>query len=237
MLPMTTPPVTRQGQIEHILTLLSHDQLQSFVLAKALQDADFRDTLLIQFADLLSPDEPAESRYCQMLTTLLQRHTGADGYIAATRVNQVIQPLQQLLAVAQKATTPPRITVDLCLAIMTTLPVLIQRMDDHAEHAYDLLHTTCNTLWECSSSLPAERQQRLFERMLQEYANPLYFEMDMDSALLALLKEWSKYNPIRQTACLRQLEQLLKSAQPERWSKPYLLEQVRLLLREWKRQG
>ena len=74
-------PTTRQGQIEHILQQLSHEQLAAFVREKALHDADFRDTLLICFADLLSGDEPAEPKYRQMLSDMVVRHANSDGYI------------------------------------------------------------------------------------------------------------------------------------------------------------
>ncbi|OQX03228.1 MAG: hypothetical protein BWK73_40145, partial [Thiothrix lacustris] len=180
-------PTTRQGQIEYILKQLSHSQLHEFVLEKSLQDADFRDTLLICFADLLGSDEPAEPKYRQMLADMMQRHANAEGYIhAASAQHLITDAIRKLLGVARKATTPTRETIDLCLAVISDLPTLADRMEDPDEHIYTLMRTSCTTLWECYSILPAERQQALFERILQEYAKPIYLDLDLDNSLLSL---------------------------------------------------
>lgn len=184
----TSRPTTRQGQIEHILQQLSHERLQTFVLEKALQDSDFRDTLLICFADLLSSDEPAEPKYRQMLANMTLRHANAEGYIHSASAQHLTDAINKMLDVARKATTPTRETTDLCLAVISDLPALADRMEDPEDYVYALMRTSCITLWECYSILPAERQQALFERILQEYAKPVYLDLDLDSALLSLLK-------------------------------------------------
>jgi hypothetical protein len=96
------------------------------------------------------------------------------------------------------------------------------------------MRTTCTTLWECYSILSPQRQQELFTRILQEYAQPIYLDLDLDSALLSLLKDWARNDKARQTACLRQLEQLLKTPHNDHWRKNYLLEQTNALLAFWK---
>jgi hypothetical protein len=227
-------PTTRQGQIEYILQQLSHQQLQDFVLEKSLQDADFRDTLLICFADLLGSDAPAEPKYRQMLADMMQRHANAEGYIHAASAQHLTEAIRKLLAVARKATTPTRETIDLCLAVISNLPTLADRMEDPEEHLYTLMRTSCTTLWECYSVLPIERQQELFERILQEYAKPVYLDIDLDSSLLSLLKDWAQRDKKRQSACLHQLEQLLKMVGQDHWRKNYLLEQTNSLLGFWK---
>jgi hypothetical protein len=227
-------PTTRQGQIEHILQQLSHQQLKDFVQEKALQDGDFRDTLLICFSDLLGGDEPAEPKYRQMLTDMLQRHANSSGYIHSVSAQKLAEAIRKMLETARKATTPTRETTDLCLAVIVILPQLADKMDDSENHLYALMRTTCTTLWECYSTLPAPRQHGLFERILQEYANPIYLDLDLDSSLLSLLKDWAKGDKKRQTACLRQLEQLLKTTQGDNWRKNYLLEQTNGLLAFWK---
>jgi hypothetical protein len=232
--PSATRPLTRQGQIERILQQLSHQQLQAFVLEKALQDGDFRDTLLICFADLLSNDEPAEPKYRQMLADMMQRHAKATGYIHSTSAQHLTDAINKMLEVARKATTPTRETTDLCLAVISDLPTLADRMEDPEEHLYTLMRTSCITLWECYSILPTERQQALFERILQEYVKPVYLDLDLDSALLSLLKDWAQQDKHRQRACLHQLEQLLKTVGQDHWRKNYLLEQTNSLLGFWK---
>jgi hypothetical protein len=227
-------PTTRQGQIEHILAQLSHEQLTTFVREKAIHDADFRDTLLICFADLLGSNESSEPKYRQMLADMTQRHASNGGYINTSSTQRLVESINQLLEVARKATTPPRETIDLCFAVITTLPMLIDTMDDADNHAYSLMRTACTTLWECSSTLPLERQETLFERVLHEYGNAIYVEHDMDSSLLALLKDWSKGKPLRQAACLHQLENLLKITNGDHWRKNYLLEQTSALIAYWK---
>lgn len=227
-------PTTRQGQIELIIQQLSHTQLREFVLEKALQDSDFRDTLLICFADLLSSKEPVEAKYQQMLADMIKRHANADGFIHIASAQKLVDSIRQLLDAARKATTPTRETTDLCLAVITALPALADKMDDTENHLYVLMRTTCTTLWECYSVLPEMRQNELFERILHEYAQPIYLDLDLDSALLSLLKDWAKTNKTRQTACLRQLEQLLKTTHNDHWRKNYLLEQTNALLAFWK---
>lgn len=230
-------PTTRQGQIAHILEQLSPEQLRAFVEMKALQDADFRDILLICFSDLLSSNEPAEPKYRQMLSDMAQRYTNGEGFIHAERAVRLTQAIQQLLETAQKATTPTRETLDFCLATISVLPQIADRMEDPEEHVYQIMRQACTTLWECYSVLPADRQTALFERILQEYGNPAYVDLDLDSALLTLLKDWAKHDKQRQTACLHQLEQLLKTPGKDRWRKHYLLEQTQQLIQYWKAHG
>ncbi|MEN9500920.1 MAG: hypothetical protein RI964_205 [Pseudomonadota bacterium] len=231
----TAKPTSRQGQIEHILQQLSHEQLATFVREKALHDTDFRDTLLICFSDLLSSDEPAEPKYRQMLSDMVQRHANSDGYINIASAQRLTDAVHKLLDTARKATTPTRETIDLCLAVITTLPRMIEQMEDSDNQAYQLMRTACTTLWECSSMLTEERQQQLFERVVQEYGNPLYVELDLDSSLLSLLKDWARDKPTRQAACLRQLENLLKVTKGDHWRKNYLLEQTNALIAFWRR--
>lgn len=227
-------PTTRIGQIDYILQRLSPQELQTFVREKALQDADFRDTLLICFADLLGSDTPSEPKYQQMLADMTQRHANAEGYIHASSALHLTEAIRKMLAVARKATTPTRETTDLCLAVISDLPTLAGKMEDPEEHIYSLMRTSCTTLWECYSVLPAERQQALFERILQEYTKPVYLDLDLDNALLSLLKDWAQRDTKRQRACLHQLEQLLKTVEQDHWRKNYLLEQTNSLLSFWK---
>ena len=232
----TRPKVTtRAGQIDHILSQLSADQLKTFIREKAAMDIEFRDTFLICFADLLSSGESAEPKYKQMLTDMMQRHATKDGYIGATQAAPLVNAIQQLLNAAHKATTPPRETIDLCLALISVLPQLIDKMEDVDNHCYNLLRTSCTLLWECNSILPEDRQTELFNRIVKEYGNPLYVEMDMDSFLLSLLKDWAKDKPERQAACLHQLENLLKITSSDHWRKNYFLEQTNALIAFWKR--
>ncbi len=233
---ITLPKLTsRQGQIEHILQQLTHEQLIAFVREKALHDSDFRDTVLICFSDLLSSEESSETKYQHMLNEMVQRHANSDGYISVAGAQRLSDSIHQLLNTARKATTPTRETIHLCLAVITTLPRLIEQMDDNENQAYQLMRTACTTLWECSSILSEERQQQLFERVVQEFGNPIYVELDMDSSLLSLLKDWARDQPLRQAACLRQLEQLLKTTQGDHWRKNYLLEQTNALIAFWRR--
>lgn len=227
-------PVTRQGQIEHILNQLSHEQLRAFVQEKAIQDADFRDTLLICFSDLLGSDEPAEPKYRQMLADMAQRYATSEGYIHATNAQKLTEAIRKMLAVARKATTPTRETTDLCLAVIGCLPRLADKMEDPEEYTYALMRIACTTLWECYSVLPADRQQELFERIMQAYSNPAYVDLDLDNALLALLKDWARNDKKRQTACLHQLELLLKTPEKDNWRKNYLIEQTNDLIGFWK---
>lgn len=231
---MMQKPTTRQGQIDYILQQLSHTELKAFVQEKALQDPDFRDTLLISFSDLLSSNESAEPKYQQMLHDMIKRYANTDGYIHIPSAQVLAENLRKLLESARKATTPARETIDLCLAMIASLPLLAEKMDDQEGHLYNIMRATCTTLWECYSVSSSARQIALFERILQEYAKPIYLDLDLDSSLLSLLKDWARDDKSRQAACLRQLEQLLKTTQGDNWRKNYLLEQTNGLLAFWK---
>lgn len=226
-------PATRQGQIERILIQLSHDQLRTFVLEKALQDADFRDTLLICFSDLLSSNEPAEPKYRQMLEEMLKRYATKDGFIHALSAQRLTETISKMLEAARKATTPIRETTDFCLALISSLPTHADKIEDPENNLYALMRTACTTLWECYSVSSPERQQELFDRILQDYGNPAYVDLDLDSSLLSLLKDWARNDTKRQTACLHQLEKLLKSPDKDKWRKNYLLEQTNELIGFW----
>lgn len=228
-------PTTRHGQIEYILQQLSHEQLKEFVLEKSLQDSDFRDIFLISFSDFLSSEEPAEPKYKQFLADMIKRHSTSDGLIHIASAEKLVSSIQQLLDTARKATTPTRETIALCMAVITSMPTLADKMDDTENHLYVLMRSTCTTLWECYGVLPPHRQQELFERALEEYANPVYLDLDLDSALLALLKDWARMDKTRQAACLHQLENMLKMVKrSDKWRKNYLLEQTNNLLGFWK---
>lgn len=231
---ISSRPTTRQGQIEHILLQLSHDQLRTFVLEKALQDADFRDTLLICFSDLLSSNESAEAKYQQMLAEMLKRYANKDGFIHALSAQRLTETISKILESARKATTPIRETTDFCLALIAVLPTIADKMEDPENNLYALMRTACTTLWECYSVSSTERQQELFDRILQDYGNPTYVDLDLDSSLLSLLKDWARNDTKRQTACLRQLEMLLKSPSRDKWRKNYLLEQTNEMIGYWK---
>lgn len=226
---------TYAGQIDHILQAVSPEQLKTFVREKALIDADFREIFLIYFADLRSNGDPAEAKYKQLLNDIIKRYQTKEGIITSSSADSLTQAIHQLLQGAHKATTPSRETIDLCLAVISTLPKLIDLMEDSENRTYNLLSTTCTILWECYSTISIERQQYLFERILHEYSHPLYVELDMDGFLLALLKDWSKGKPERQAACLHQLENLLKQTQADQWRKNYLLEQTKALIAYWTR--
>lgn len=227
-------PTTRQGQVEHILKQLTHEQLRKFVQEKALQDTDFRDTLLICFSELLGNDEPAEPKYRQMLENIIQRYADSGGFITADSTGGLTDAIHKLLSAARKATTPLRETTDLCLATISILPQLAGKTDDPEERLYELLRSSCTTLWECYTLLPPDRQQGLFERIVQEYGNPAYIDADMDAPLLALLKDWARKNTQRQASCLHQLEKQLKQVESDSWKKNYLLEQTTSLISFWK---
>lgn len=229
-------PLTRRGQLEHILKKLDREQLDAFIIQTSLRDQDWLDTILIHFADLLGDELPQEAKYTQTLHTLIDKYLDANGYINDRSANQLAGALEKLLESARKATTPPRDTIDLCMATIGIMPRLGERMDDTDGHIYRLMRITCSVLWECFSVLSAERQQEVFDRLLSEYAKPVYLDLDLDSFILTLLKDWAKDNKNWQTACLHQQELLLKSAGNDKWRKNYLLEQTNQLLGEWRKE-
>lgn len=229
----TTPKYSRRNQLEQILPRLSREHLEHFLLETALRDIELRETLLIHFGEYLNTSDPEEAKYRETLERMITRHQNQTGFIKLESAQKLSDMLESLLESARQATTPPSKTIDLCMAMISVMPTLGDHMDDSEGHIYRLMRITCVVLWECFSVLPPENQAVVFNRLLSEYANPIYLDLDLDSFMLALLKDLAKSNREWQKACLRQQDQLLKEVKDDKWRKNYLLEQLNDLLGTW----
>jgi len=145
----------------------------------------------------------------------------------------VLQAIEQLVDKASQPDTTPPQALNLCIATFSMLPDLGERMEDADEQLYQLADTLCALLDHHFNQLDPAAQQALFERLLREYAEPMYLDRDLDNVLLKLLKRWSKDKPDWQHACLNQQEQLLKHNPDDPWRKAYLLRQTHYLLKAW----
>lgn len=224
----------RQKQLAHILGQLSDAQLREFVVDTALRSEEFCDILHVHYADLLSDGSSSEEKYREMLERTIKRHRNADGFITYDNAAKLNQVVNQLLGTAAKATTPTYDSIDLCIAVFTVMPELIEKNDDTDGHSYTLMREAGLTLWECCSGISDERQQNVFDRVLKEYSNPVYVDLDLDKFLLSLLKEWAKDHKERQSAVLKVQESLLKHKDNDKWRTNYLLEQTNELIAFWK---
>lgn len=206
-------PVSVRGQLQHILKRLPPTDLSRFVLETATYDKDFRETFLIAFADLLSDEQSGMGipRYQTRLYKILAQYTNQDGYISQRNATALNASVAALLGTARKATTPTRESVDVAIAVLSIMPRLGDKMDDSEEYLYALMAQACTVLSECFESLQATAQQDCFEQILDFYTTPEYLDLDLDSFLLALLKEWSRDNQPRQVDCMRVQEAMLKS--------------------------
>lgn len=229
----TPPKYSRRNQLEQILPRLSREHLEHFLLETALRDIELRETLLIHFGEYLNTSDPEETKYRETLERMIVRHQNQTGFIKLESAQKLSDMLESLLESARQATTPPSKTIDLCMAMISVMPTLGDHMDDSEGHIYRLMRITCVVLWECFSVLPPENQAVVFNRLLSEYANPIYLDLDLDSFMLALLKDLAKSNREWQKACLRQQEKLLKEVKDDKWRKNYLLEQLNDLLGTW----
>ena len=191
----STRPMSKRTQLEHILNQLSAQELRHFMLETALQDQNFHEALLVTFADLLSSDKPEESRYRIRLYKILMRYTNQDGYISHKNANDLATAITALLNAARKATTPSRESIDLCTATICVMPKLGEKMDDSEGHLYVLMQLACTILLECFDNLTPDAQQACFQRILEIYAQPDYLDLDLDSFLLELLKDWGQKLP------------------------------------------
>ena len=227
------PKYSRRNQLEQILPRLSREQLEHFLLDTALRDIELRESLLIHFGEYLNTSDPEEAKYRETLQRMIARHQNQTGFINLESAQKLSDTLESLLESARQATTPPSKTIDLCMAMISSMPTLGDHMDDSEGHIYRLMRITCVVLWECFSVLPPENQAMVFNRLLSEYANPIYLDLDLDSFMLALLKDLAKQNREWQKACLHQQDQLLKEAKDDKWRKNYLLEQLNDLLGTW----
>lgn len=229
----TAPKYSRRHQLEQILPRLSREHLEHFLLETALRDIELRETLLIHFGEYLNTSDPEEAKYRETLQRMITRHQNQTGFINLESAQKLSAMLESLLESARQATTPPSKTIDLCMAMISSMPTLGDHMDDSEGHIYRLMRVTCVVLWECFSVLPPESQAQVFNRLLSEYANPIYLDLDLDSFLLALLKDLAKSNREWQKACLHQQDRLLKEVKDDKWRKNYLLEQLNDLLVTW----
>ena len=231
----STPKYSRRHQLEQILPRLSREQLEQFLLETALRDIELRESLLIHFGEYLNASEPEEAKYRETLERMIARHQNSHGFIQVESAQKLADMIEALLESARQATTPPSKTIDLCLATMSIMPKLGEHMDDSEGHIYKLMRVTCVVIWECFSVLTSEQQASVFNRLLSEYANPNYLDLDLDSFILTLLKDLAKNNRDWQKACLRQQDEILKAAKNDKWRKNYLLEQLNDLLNTWHR--
>lgn len=227
-------PISIRGQLQHILKHLSPEDLSDFVLETAAYDRNFRETFLIAFSDLLSDEQTGVPRYQARLYKILARYTNADGYISQRNATALNTSVAALLDTARKATTPPRESVDLSIAVLSIMPRLGDKMDDSEEYLYALMAQACAVLSECFEGLKSAAQQECFEQILGFYTEPEYLDLDLDSFLLVLLKEWSRDSQSRQIACMRVQETMLKDCGDDQWRKSYLLERTNELLAYWK---
>ncbi|MGB0848606.1 MAG: hypothetical protein ACPGSM_17880 [Thiolinea sp.] len=228
-----TRPISRRTQLERIINQLSEAELRHFMLETAVQDATLREAILVTFSDLLSSNETEEHRYRERLYKILTQYTNKDGYIGHKNTHGLAAAITALLNTARKATTPTKESVDLCTATISVMPKLGEKMDDSEGYLYQLMQLTCTILLECFDNLKPEAQQACFQRILTTYTEPDYLDLDLDSFLLELLKEWARNNKPRQAACLRQQELMLKASGDDQWRKNYLLQQTNDLLLDW----
>lgn len=227
-------PVSVRGQLEYILARLPHEDLSRFVLETAVYDAEFRESFLVTFADFLSSAQSESLRYQKRLYKILAQYTNQDGFISAKNATDLNAALSALLTSARKPTTPLRESIDLSIAVLGIMPKLGDRMDDAEGYLYSLMEQTCTVLLECFDNLQPDAQQACFEQVLGFYAEPEYLDLDLDSFILILLKDWAHGDKKRQAACLRAQEAMLKDSDDDQWRKSYLIEQTNELLAHWK---
>ncbi len=227
-------PLSVRGQLEYLLERIPPADLSRFVLETAVYDAEFRETFLISFADLPDGKPSDSSRYQQRLYKILSQYTNQDGFISARNATDLNAAILALLGSARKPTTPLRESIDVSLAVLGIMPKLGDRMDDAEGYLYSLTEQTCTVLLECFDSLRSERQQECFEQVLKYYSEPEYLDLDLDSFLLLLLKDWAQQNKQRQAACLQVQEAMLDDCKDDQWRKSYLIEQTNELLMYWK---
>ncbi|MEZ5534501.1 MAG: hypothetical protein R3F02_02645 [Thiolinea sp.] len=227
-------PVSVRGQLEYVLKQLAHEDLSRFVLETAVYDPEFREAFLITFSEWLSDPSSEATRYQLRLRNILTQYTNRDGFISAKNATDLNAAVSALLHAARKPTTPVRESVDLAMAVMEVMPQLGDRMDDAEGYLYSLMEQTCTVLLECFDNLQPEAQQQSFELILGFYGQPEFLDLDLDSFLLILLKDWSRFDKKRQSACLRVQERMLRESGSDQWRKGYLIEQTNELLKYWK---
>lgn len=227
--------LSRRAQLEFILNQLSGQEMRQFLLETALQDKTLLEAVLVHYSDLLSTEQSEEDSYREHLYKIIDQHTNQDGYISHKNTHSLTAAIKALLNTARKATTPGRDSIDLCTAVISIMPQLGEQMDDHEEYLYELMQLACTILPESFDSLKGEAQESCFQRLLTLYGEPEYLDLDLDGALLELLKEWAAQDKQRQAACLHQQEALLKHSADDAWRKNYLLKQTQDLLSHWSR--
>ncbi len=224
---------TEQQQLARILKCLPQAELNNFVLEAALCDDDFREFFLVKFSDLLSEGWCEESLYRARLRKILAQYTNSDGYISHRNAAGLNQAITSLLSTAQKATIPVHESIELSIAVLSIMPELGEKMDDSEGYLYSLMEQICTVLLECFDALGADAQQDCLERVLGIYAEPSYLDLDLDSFLLVLLKDWARDDKARQSACLHTQEAMLKGCGNDQWRKSYMIEQINGALAYW----
>ncbi|PID49528.1 MAG: hypothetical protein CR991_05740 [Proteobacteria bacterium] len=224
---------TRQHYLQNFMSALPDKLVQTFLLEKLNADRNWCDELMIYALPHTPADDLAEARYRQSISSMMRHHTNKSGYILPPAAEKLLDAINTLLDSTSKPSIAPQQAINLCIAALSQLPELGERMEDANERLYQLAEGICARLYECFIELDSTEQENLFQRLLREYAEPMYLDRDLDSIILKLLKQWTKYKPEWQKACLIQQETLLKQSQDDHWRKAYLIKQTSELLQGW----
>ena len=225
-----TKPLSKRQQLEQLLGTLSSEELQSFVIQTALYDRSLYETLMINFADRLSDADSDQQRYQHKLNNILSKYTLTNGYISYQSATPLCSAITKLLETARKATTPTHESIDVAMAVINILPQIGNQMDDPHEQLYALTQLACTVLQECYDSASAPKQQQCFDDVLAMYGQTEYLDLDLDSALLALLMDWSQQNEPYGNRLLGLLDKLIANCLDDQWQQQYLTEQKRSII-------
>lgn len=230
---VTKQRYTRQHYLQNLLEHVPHTAVMTFLQQQLSLDRSLYDEFMLSLGEHAPPDDLAEAQHRRTLSKMITRHLNPLGKLTDAAERQVLQAIEQLVDKASHPNTTAPQAINVCMATFSMLPDLGERMEDADERLYQLADTLCALLDHHFNQLNPTAQQTLFERLLREYAEPMYLDRDLDNVLLKLLKRWAKGKPDWQRACLSQQEQLLKYSPNDPWRKAYLLRQTRYLLKDW----
>lgn len=175
-------------QVDDILSVLSPDELKSYVQNLAKEDASFRRELLSHFAHLNKNE--SITLYTQQIKDILRKAAGRDGFIYWNTAGKVGKEVYDLLSTAGQHAENGNLRTAMLIsfAIMEQMTDALQYADDSNADIggnIDAAHRLLQNLAQDENLKEAERTQ-LFDMALTAYESKVFDGWDWHLGMLEL---------------------------------------------------
>lgn len=198
--------------VDDLLAHVPPDALKRFVRDHARKDREFRQLLLVAFAEF-DPSAGAE-QFASFIRDTFRRVGGREKFVDYGRVREFVKPVEALLAQGERQLGEGNVrrAFEVARAVLDELPPLYNDVDDSAgkvagcvDRGFDLLRAT----WDAARA-PAFRDE-LFDYLLRLGPSDALGQSGYETAVFQLLDAWSD-SPARERAYLALLDRMQEQA-------------------------